>query len=691
MVLRLALFLLAGLVTHAQTSCVFTINPTSVNVAARGPSPDGSANGVIQIMASAGGCPRTAVSNADWITISFGQSGTGNGSTGYTVRANTTPIPRTGTIVVGAQTFTVNQAAAVCNFQVSASRTRFPAEGAAATLTIHTTCSWTVTPDSDWIVVGANASGTGNGTVPFRVNANPAAQERSGRISIGGQLVLIAQSPAGCSFALSPTAVTVAAETSSGSVAVNSPSGCAWTALSNVAWISITSGGSAPGPVNYTVATNRTPQARTGTITIGDATFTVRQDSSGCALQLSPASASFPSGAGQATIQVTTTCDWTAVSDSPWISVIFGGSGSGNGSITYAVAANTANLARNGTINVSGRAFAISQEAAACRYTINPLSVTVDSSGGAGTINVTASAADCAWDAVSNAGWIGIPAVTRTGTSGVVNYTVAPSPVGRTGTLTVAGLTFTVVQTEAGPQITAAGIVNAASFLTGALSPGEMITLFGVRVGPVAWAALELTADGLSLTKELAGTRVLFDDEAGAMVFASEGQVSVIVPYGVAGKASTRVQVEFEGRRSNVVPMAVAAASPAIFTIQASGTGPGAILNQDFTVNSAGNPAAAGSIIQIFATGEGETEPAGVDGRLALPATLARPKLPVRVFIGGVETEVVYAGAAPGLVAGVIQVNARVPAGTAAGNVEVAFQVGEVRSRVGVTVAVGAN
>ena len=110
-------------------------------------------------------------------------------------------------------------------------------------------------------------------------------------------------------------------------------------------------------------------------------------------------------------------------------------------------------------------------------------------------------------------------------------------------------------------------------------------------------------------------------------------------------------------------------------------------MNQVFSVNAASNPAEKGSIIQIFATGEGQTDPGGVDARLAT-SVLPKPLLPVSVRIGGIMADVVYAGAAPDLVAGVIQVNARVPAGVASGAVPVTIIVGTQESRAGVTVAI---
>ena len=135
----------------------------------------------------------------------------------------------------------------------------------------------------------------------------------------------------------------------------------------------------------------------------------------------------------------------------------------------------------------------------------------------------------------------------------------------------------------------------------------------------------------------------------------------------------------------------VAPTAPGIFTLNASGTGPGAILNAaDESINSAANPAAPGDWVSIFATGAGATTPAGVDGLLATGPSYP-PTAPVSVTIGGLACQLNYAGGAPGLVAGVVQINAQIPAGVTPGaSVPVEVTAGTASSQSGVTVAVKA-
>src|SRR5262249_39642392 len=137
----------------------------------------------------------------------------------------------------------------------------------------------------------------------------------------------------------------------------------------------------------------------------------------------------------------------------------------------------------------------------------------------------------------------------------------------------------------------------------------------------------------------------------------------VIVPYALEGRNLIQVQISHSGTLTPAVTYGVIDSSPAIFTLNSAGTGQGAILNQDGTVNSSSNPASIGCVIAVYATGEGRTSPPGIDGKVATDSVLPAPVLPVSATIGGVDAKVEYAGAAPQSVAGLMQVNLRVPAG----------------------------
>ncbi len=225
---------------------------------------------------------------------------------------------------------------------------------------------------------------------------------------------------------------------------------------------------------------------------------------------------------------------------------------------------------------------------------------------------------------------------------------------------------------------------NAASYDGPAVSPGEIVLVSGVGLGPQTLVGAALAPDG-RLSTILGETRVLFDGIPAPLVYASATGTSAIVPYQVLGR--TQVAVEYKGVLSAPVAVPVAASAPGIFSANASGRGQAAALNQDGNYNSAANPAAKGEYIVLFGTGEGQTDPAGLDGRIN-NSIFPRPVLPPRLTIGGLAAEVAYAGAAPGQVSGLLQVNARIPVGVAGGDVAVLIGVGNSTSQQGLTIAV---
>jgi endo-1,4-beta-xylanase len=248
---------------------------------------------------------------------------------------------------------------------------------------------------------------------------------------------------------------------------------------------------------------------------------------------------------------------------------------------------------------------------------------------------------------------------------------------------------MTALQTTA-PVLNANNVLNSAGYQGGAVSPGEIVTIFGANFGPPNLLTYQLDASG-KFSSSLGGVQVLFDGVPAPIVYALAGQVSAIVPFGVAGKQQTAVQYRYDPGNgpvvSNTVTVPVAAAVPAIFSLDSSGTGPGAILNVDFSVNSASNPVAAGGVIQIFGTGGGAIKGGVVDGALASGiADLATQ--PVAATVGGLPASVAYAGPAPGLVNGAIQVNLVIPAGLSPGPQPVVIKIGTAASQKGITVAV---
>ena len=271
------------------------------------------------------------------------------------------------------------------------------------------------------------------------------------------------------------------------------------------------------------------------------------------------------------------------------------------------------------------------------------------------------------------------PALLQPGVNrGVVNVTP------ETTRLPIAiAVTATLDDTSA--EVTA--VVNAASFAPGPVAPGEIITIFGTNLSPAGLTTGRVTDGKLETT--VSGVRVLFDEIAAPILYASPTQISAIVPYQLYGRASTRLQVERGTFRTIAREVRVTDAAPAIFVVNPDGQA--AVVNQDGSVNGAASAADVGSVVSIYATGEGQTNPPGVNGRItpALTSELALPLLPVTAQIGGQKADVLYAGSAPGLAAGAMQVNVRIPPGTPKGAaVPVLITVGGLSSQPGVVLAI---
>ena len=141
---------------------------------------------------------------------------------------------------------------------------------------------------------------------------------------------------------------------------------------------------------------------------------------------------------------------------------------------------------------------------------------------------------------------------------------------------------------------TISAIVNVASYGAGPIAPGEMVAIFGSAMGPPQLVNLQLDAQGKVATT-LAEVQVLFDGTAAPLIYVSQTQISAMVPYGVAGKNTTQVQVVYRGIASDAFSKAVAQSAPGLFSADASGKGQAAINNSDGSPNSSANPAAPGS------------------------------------------------------------------------------------------------
>ncbi len=229
---------------------------------------------------------------------------------------------------------------------------------------------------------------------------------------------------------------------------------------------------------------------------------------------------------------------------------------------------------------------------------------------------------------------------------------------------------------------TISAVVNGASFQSSGLAPGLIFTVGGTGLGPMTGQNLQLDSHG-NIASTLAGVEVLVDGRPAPLLFVRADQINAVAPYELTSRVgqSVNVQVIYNQAAGNIVQVPIEAASPAIFNL---GNGQGAIRNQDQSINGTSNPAMVGSFVSIYATGEGQIDPSGVDGQLVTNATTF-PVGNVSVTVGGVAVIPQFAGSTA--FDGFFQVNLQVPPGIT-GVVPVMIAVGGQPSPSGITMAV---
>ncbi len=456
-----------------------------------------------------------------------------------------------------------------------------------------------------------------------------------------------------CQYSISQTSQVFGSAGGTGNVSVTAPPGCPWMAASNAGWITVGSGnpGSGNGTVGFVVSPGlAAANGRIATLTIAGQTLTVTQQPPGSSaggglvggIDLAVTAVSAPvsaSSGGPLTISATIQ-NRSGLDTGPFRIGLYinGGSSVGSAGDTLLDSCDVPSLAANASVTCRRSPY-LPWGTPAGKYAVGAI---------ADDQNQVPDP-----DRGNNV---------RTSDAGPVSVTLSAQA----------------------PVIAAAGVLNAASYRAGGIAPGELVTIFGSNLGAPAMQYPRVSASG-TVDTQAGGTRVLFDGAPAPMIYARADQVSAVAPFEIAG--TTKVQVESLGIRSSPISIAVVASAPAIFTSDGSGGGPGAIQNEDFSLNASTNPAARGTWIEIWATGGGAMRPAVSDGSLGAPP-FAQLSLPVSVRIGGVDAQVMYAGEASGIVAGVLQIDVIVPAGAPSGAVPVEMTIGGVTSQPGVTVAI---
>lgn len=320
---------------------------------------------------------------------------------------------------------------------------------------------------------------------------------------------------------------------------------------------------------------------------------------------------------------------------------------------------------------------------------VPPQTLTIDTGSEPGTFTVTA-------NTETGAAWLAASPVSGS-TPGTVTLTIAPDrlvPGQNKGTVAVnissGGATYTrsipVVVTAGTPEAAIYSVLHGATLLPTAVAPGQIVSITGKGFGTAAGTPARPSSAGAFETT-LAGVRVTFDGTPSPLLFVGPDQINAIAPYSLFGRVTTKVRVERGGDWSLPLELRVVDAAPGIFTAGGTGRGQAAAVNSDLSTNSEANPARRGSVITLFGTGEGQTDPGGQDGRV-IATDLRRPVLPVTAKVGGRPADVLYAGSAPAQVSGLFQVNLRIPEDAPTGVVTLEIQVGTTPSQPGVTIVV---
>lgn len=516
--------------------------------------------------------------------------------------------------------------------------------------------------------------------------------------------------------------------------------------VSGGAWLGLEGASSGLTPQNLTLQVSpgalTQPGTYTGTVLISSSTLqganltltvTLTVNSTNT-VTISPLSLTFsepqggtPSGPQQLTLTsspgtatYTETVSYTGGSGG-WL-LVTPNSGSANSTVTVSIQPNVLTQAQytaqisfafqnsstpattvNVTLNVTAaQTVSVSQPSLGFTYQLGGAapptqSLSVTSTGGSANISVTA----------SSSGWL---SVTPTGgtTPQTLTVTANPSSISNITTKTYSGnitisapgvlanaiivpVTLTVSPAP-GPQPVT--IINNATGVSGVIAPGEEIAIKGNFLGPATAQNFSLNSSG-GVNNSLAGVQVLFDNNPGTPIYVSANQINVMVPYEINGRLSTNMVVSYNGQNSQTFPLSVANAAPGLFTNNFTGSGQIAALNQNGSPNGSGTgfqAAARGSVLQVFGTGGGQTNPPSATGSVTpIPASAAQLlTIPnVTASIGGIPATVNFAGAAPGLVTGVIQINVVIPLSIGPSNsVPITVTVGGVTTPIGTTINV---
>ncbi|MCP4701410.1 MAG: hypothetical protein GY862_31825, partial [Gammaproteobacteria bacterium] len=260
--------------------------------------------------------------------------------------------------------------------------------------------------DLPWLKVLPKNDTTGINEFSYSVEANDNQLPRIGSLTIAGHFYPVTQegmqpSPS-CAYTISPASRGHDANTGNGTVTVTASNAeCAWEAISNDDWVTVTSSNNDSGTVEYSLDANSGANGRVGSLSIAGQLFVINQDSGLCTYTIDPSSRTHEAGGGDGSVIVQaskTEClnAWIAESNASWLTVTSGAGGNGSGTVSYSVAAGNSTDSRNASLTIAGLSFSVNQAGIEeCTYTIDPASRNHEAGGGSGSVTVNASKAQC--------------------------------------------------------------------------------------------------------------------------------------------------------------------------------------------------------------------------------------------------------------------------------------------------------
>lgn len=263
-------------VTGNFSNCTYNLSATGATFATT------PAYGSVNLF-TPGNCPWNVTNVPDWVTITGGLFGNGNGVVSYVLAPGTSSTTRYATLRIANQPYTITRLGTGCSFTLSPTSLSTPAGGYSGSLSATATapdCPRNATSNAPWITITSGANGTGSTTLDITVAANLSSASRAGAITIGDKTFPIIQPGTGpCTYSLPQSSLTLPATGGSGAAPVSTQPDCIWTATSNSpAFLTTnTAPNTGSGQASFTIQPNPNPSPRVGTLTVAGSTFLVQQ------------------------------------------------------------------------------------------------------------------------------------------------------------------------------------------------------------------------------------------------------------------------------------------------------------------------------------------------------------------------------------------------------------------------------